>query len=385
MKNKRKLYAIIVAIAIIALSVASMFALTGCNNSVRQVAATHDLSETDNGLAPSQTYELPTRLSLSSVGSSITLTASVLPSNLTDKEVDWHVVWQFKNWVQTEGPATNYLTVVPLSNGSATATVTCLQAFQGNIEIWVIARANRTITYACVVEFTRKLQPMSKIRLWGYSANQTQNLNWELLSNSASVVNLPSITNPLTFDKDLVTCFAYYTDWKTPFVAKYTREEDLISTTYSIMLSSAFAQCLSNNGVTAQAQNFTELVMSRTEVENALKTIYGDPLPPEIQTIYNGMQFVGNYKGGDFSYVSFLRAILGNSIVNSNGSLNQTLYNKYISAVSQLNGAQAFTLRVTMIGEVSGAHISDFIASINPATAITAVQNISLDQTTLVV
>lgn len=77
-----------------------------------------------------------------------TLTATVMPSNATNKKVDWTVAWADG---QT-GTVTDYVTVTPASDGSTTASVKCYQAFTGNIIITVTTRESG-FEASCIVTF----------------------------------------------------------------------------------------------------------------------------------------------------------------------------------------------------------------------------------------
>lgn len=78
-----------------------------------------------------------------------TLSATVLPATATNKAVDWTVEWADNSNTAT---VTDYITVTPDSDGSTNATVTCHQAFTGNIVITVTTRQNG-YSATCVVSF----------------------------------------------------------------------------------------------------------------------------------------------------------------------------------------------------------------------------------------
>ena len=66
-----------------------------------------------------------------------TLTAYVYPEDAKNKAVDWTI-----EWLDTEETKdiSDYLTLVPDSDGSATAQLTCLQAFDGEALVTVTSR-----------------------------------------------------------------------------------------------------------------------------------------------------------------------------------------------------------------------------------------------------
>ena len=67
------------------------------------------------------------------------IVATVYPENATNKKVDWSVSWADKS---NTSNVSNYITVTPDFDGSATATVTCKAAFTGNIVITATTRQN---------------------------------------------------------------------------------------------------------------------------------------------------------------------------------------------------------------------------------------------------
>ena len=66
------------------------------------------------------------------------ITATVYPETATNKAVDWSIAWEDEQ--RTES-VTDYVTVTS-EDGSTTATVTCYQAFEGNIIVTVTTRVS---------------------------------------------------------------------------------------------------------------------------------------------------------------------------------------------------------------------------------------------------
>lgn len=81
-------------------------------------------------------------------GVSKTLTATVYPSDAKNKAVDWTL-----EWLDTEKQETlsEYLTLVPTSDGAATATLTCKKAFEGEALVTVTTREGGYIDTCRVV------------------------------------------------------------------------------------------------------------------------------------------------------------------------------------------------------------------------------------------
>lgn len=78
-----------------------------------------------------------------------TLTATIIPASAANKKVDWTVAWADSG---NKSKVTDYVTVIPKSNGSTTATVTCRQAFSGNIIITVTTR-DGGYTATCICKY----------------------------------------------------------------------------------------------------------------------------------------------------------------------------------------------------------------------------------------
>ena len=89
---------------------------------------------------------------------SVTLTATVKPDDATNKSVDWSV--EFVNpaseWAVGK-TVTDYVTITPLSDGSTTAELNCLQAFGEQIKVVVKSRQNESAKAECTVDFAQRV------------------------------------------------------------------------------------------------------------------------------------------------------------------------------------------------------------------------------------
>ncbi len=81
-----------------------------------------------------------------------TLTATIQPATVANKEVDWTVAWADSTGV---GDVTDYITVTPESDGSTNAIVTCYKPFTGDIVITVITR-DGGFTARCLCNYVGK-------------------------------------------------------------------------------------------------------------------------------------------------------------------------------------------------------------------------------------
>ena len=86
------------------------------------------------------------------------LTATITPADAANKKVDWTIA--FKNasstWA-TGKTVTDYVTVMPTSEGSLTARVECKAAFGTQIVVTVTSRENRSASATCTADYQQRL------------------------------------------------------------------------------------------------------------------------------------------------------------------------------------------------------------------------------------
>ena len=117
--------------------------------------------EKGTAMLPGEVYELPramvfrsSAVAQSEAGSSVMLTATVTPDTAENKTVIWTVAWEDAESEFASGKTvTEYVTVTPTSAGALTATVCCLQPFEGKIFVKVQTQdggywATCTVTFA---------------------------------------------------------------------------------------------------------------------------------------------------------------------------------------------------------------------------------------------
>ena len=87
-----------------------------------------------------------------------TLTATVTPANAMNKEVDWSVSFVDPTSAWASGKTvTDYVTVMPTSEGSLTARVECKAAFGTQIVVTVTSRENRSASATCTADYQQRL------------------------------------------------------------------------------------------------------------------------------------------------------------------------------------------------------------------------------------
>lgn len=88
-----------------------------------------------------------------------TLTATITPSDASNKAVSWSAAWKNSSSSWANGKSvSNY---VSISESGMTATVECLQAFGEQIIITVKSTSNSSASATCTVDYSQKLTSMS--------------------------------------------------------------------------------------------------------------------------------------------------------------------------------------------------------------------------------
>ena len=133
-----------------------------------------------------------------------TLTATIEPSDATNKSVDYTAVWKNQNSTWAKGKdVADYVTVQQASEGSLNATVTCLQAFGEQVIITCTVTDNIDLQATCTVDYLRKpLGANLNIAVTGaHSGSAEWNFNY---ANQNASVDFPLLKNVSSFDQDWV-------------------------------------------------------------------------------------------------------------------------------------------------------------------------------------
>lgn len=169
MKNKKSnvnvaktLISTLIVIVVIAATVAIGFFSSGFRNWTKEdwenVWNDTFEPEKDGGSDPVEESAINLNMSTSAEGT-VVVTATITPSTALNKKVDWSLAWKNASSSWANGKTvTDYVTITPSSDGSTTATVTCLQPFGEQISIKVTSRANENAFATCNVDYVKRIK-----------------------------------------------------------------------------------------------------------------------------------------------------------------------------------------------------------------------------------
>ena len=168
MKNKKSnvnvaktLLSTITVIVLIAATVAIGFFSSGFRNWTKEdwenVWNETFEPEKDGGSDPVE--ESAISLNMSSSDGSVTVTATITPSTALNKKVDWSLAWKNPESAWAKGKTvTDYVTITPSSDGSLTATISCIKEFSEQIIVTVVSRANENASATCNVDYVKRIK-----------------------------------------------------------------------------------------------------------------------------------------------------------------------------------------------------------------------------------
>lgn len=125
-----------------------------------------------NVLDPDGVNPLPSAMTFSSAlnlageETSVTVQATFTPSTAHDeyKKVDWSVAWKdaSSDWAHGK-TVTNYVTVTPTADGSATATIACKQAFGEQIVLTCASRIFPAIKATTTIDYRARITKLNVV------------------------------------------------------------------------------------------------------------------------------------------------------------------------------------------------------------------------------
>lgn len=174
-----------------------------------------------------------------------TITATVTPSDAFNQELDWSVEWVNPSSTWASGKSvSDYVTVIPESDGARKATVSCFQAFGEQIHVVATSRDNSDVSGKVTVDYrqcyvgTMASLPFVNSEYYDLGSvvlnpGQTENANMPNktgTSNNTNTVYSPA--NPIVYNSLLSDTYTIALD------------DNQISFTYSIKLNPTFSAAL---------------------------------------------------------------------------------------------------------------------------------------------
>lgn len=187
-----------------------------------------------------------------------TVTATVMPSDAFNQELDWSVEWVNPSSAWASGKSvSDYVTVTPESDGARKATVSCLQAFGEQIHVVATSRDNSDISGKVTADYRQcyvgTMASLSFVNSTYYdlgsvdlNPGQTVSANMPNKTGpSNNTNNVYSPANPIVYNSLLSDTYTIALD------------DNQISFTYSIKLNPTFAAALKS-----ASGNFTDSNMA---------------------------------------------------------------------------------------------------------------------------
>lgn len=173
MKNKKSnvnfvktFLSTLIVIVLIAATVAIGFFSTGFRNWTKEDWETvwnetfkEDPAPEDDGGSDPEIEESAISLNMFSSEGSVAVTATITPETATNKKVDWSLAWKNASSSWASGKTvTDYVTITPSSDGSLTATISCIKEFSEQIIVTVVSRANENASATCNVDYVKRIK-----------------------------------------------------------------------------------------------------------------------------------------------------------------------------------------------------------------------------------
>lgn len=200
--------------------------------------------------------------------SGVTLTATILPETTTDKSVDWSVefVEPTSSWASGK-TASNYVSVVPTSDGALTATVSANEGFAAQVKIVVTARSNPEATAYCLVDYGQRLADTTTITF----ESSMFATNGALTTNGVQSIEAMKTGN---WQGMLAVYgnggYSYTPSYKSAFTVATTSE----NYTIYVKASSSFYNALKAKGIANENNDWVALTTGKIgEIYEALTTV----------------------------------------------------------------------------------------------------------------
>ena len=241
------------------------------------------------------------------------LTATIMPANATNQEVDWAVVWvnPSSSWANGK-TVTDYVTVTPTSDGALTANVECLQAFGEQVKVTCTSRQNPEASASSKVDYIKRIISGTM----NYLGDKTGSVNFTSEGSTYTYTATSNVEEIYIDSNDSVF---------TPVTGVGTLDDEY---TYDITVTM--------NGDWAQALYEGGFYASYID-NNYIKDL------SEI-----GMLQIGSFIGGNILTYEAQDMVYDDAYTGSSGA-----FNGLSSALRNFGTAELFTVEVVATGEYS--------------------------------
>lgn len=288
-----------------------------------------------------------------------TLTATITPSDATNKDVTYSVAWKNASSSWANGKTvTDYVTVKQATTGSLTATVTCLKGFSEQIIITCAVTDNVDLKATCTVDYLRKplgsnLTITTPLSVSGGPGASSGSAEWNFeYSKSNASVEFPYMKNVSSFNQDFV-----------------------------------FGWCnISATGGTGTCGSFefTEIYSNEYTIDNSASSTYawGVAITQEYYDILNDLGFPLSCTPEEYigqNAVGAGRLSIGNLILGAWGAGTFNTYQRYIdlrSALKSHAGETMFRIRYYWVSEEDEDLESGFTQVYNVSFSASSFTNI---------
>lgn len=212
-----------------------------------------------------------------------TLTAHIEPADADNQRVTWSVAWQNPASEYATGKTvTDYVTVTPESDGSLTATVSCLQDFGEKVVVTVTSEDNAEIQATAICDYLQRVESLefttNKIDLFGtgytyefVSSDYTIPGEFTLTVGKTMVLNEDFAAAVGTKFDSLNCGYKYQTDWWYGITPDAYITADNESKTISFTSSSKdFASCFTSPD---DEYSSSEIATIKANINNAFRSV----------------------------------------------------------------------------------------------------------------
>lgn len=235
-----------------------------------------------------------------------TLTATITPSDATNKKVDWSIAFKNASSTWASGKTvTDYVTVTPSADGALTAVVACLQPFGEQIKVTVTSQDNAEAKAEVSVDYVKRLTGAGL----SIGGNNTVVCSESGTSYNVTLVEeytagtLASVTEIETLEIGLATSVVTAIRNAAPILQYAVFQSVDLTETKQFTSSQAFLNSLfKGTRLTSAGEIVAPSTMTRNLYNNALKTACQDMRTTHAQITVNYRNYYGNttYKNDTF-------------------------------------------------------------------------------------